>query len=114
MISSAYQYYLTNYAYRESSLYDTHKKSELREIYSNIVKQNKKSPLYRFKFTDEVQRFAIDLKENARSFRNVVLDATSEAESGTLLAQKAAFSSDEDTISVAYSIWRIFSWAFNR
>lgn len=102
MISSAYQYYLTNYAYRESSLYDTHKKSELREIYSNIVKQNKKSPLYRFKFTDEVQRFAIDLKENARSFRNVVLDATSEAESGTLLAQKAAFSSDEDTISVTY------------
>lgn len=102
MISSAYQYYLTNYAYKESSLYDTHKKSELREIYSNIVKQNKKSPLYRFKFTDEVQRFAIDLKENARSFRNVVLDATSEAESGTLLAQKAAFSSDEDTVSVTY------------
>lgn len=102
MVSSAYQYYLTNYAYKETSHYDTHKKSELREIYNNIVKLNKKSPLYRFKFTDEVQRFAIDLKENARSFRNVVLDATSEAESGTLLAQKAAFSSDEDLISVTY------------
>jgi len=102
MVSSAYQYYLTNYAYRQTGLYDTHKKSELREIYKNIIKQNKKSPLYRFNFTDEVQRFAIDLKENARSFRNIVLDATVEAESGTLLAQKAAFSSDENTVSVAY------------
>lgn len=102
MVSSVYQYYLTNYAYKETSHYDTHKKSELREIYKNIIKQNKKSPLYRFNFTDEVQRFAIDLKENARSFRNVVLDATTEAESGTLLAQKAAFSSDEETVSVTY------------
>lgn len=102
MVSSVYQYYLTNYAYKETSHYDTHKKSELREIYKNIIKQNKKSPLYRFNFTDEVQRFAIDLKENARSFRNVVLDATNEAESGTLLAQKAAFSSDEEIASVTY------------
>lgn len=102
MVNSVYQYYLTNYAYKETSHYDTHKKSELREIYKNIIKQNKKSPLYRFNFTDEVQRFAIDLKENARSFRNVVLDATTEAESGTLLAQKAAFSSDEETIAVTY------------
>ncbi len=102
MVNSVYQYYLTNYAYKETSHYDTHKKSELREIYKNIIKQNKKSPLYRFNFTDEVQRFAIDLKENARSFRNVVLDATTEAESGTLLAQKAAFSSDEETVSVSY------------
>ncbi len=102
MVSNVYQYYLTTYAYKETTHYDTHKKSELREIYTNIIKQNKKSPLYRFNFTDEVQRFAIDLKENARSFRNVVLDATTEAESGTLLAQKAAFSSDEETISVTY------------
>ncbi len=102
MVNSVYQYYLTNYAYKETSHYDTHKKSELREIYKNIIKQNKKSPLYRFNFTDEVQRFASDLKENARSFRNVILDATTEAESGTLLAQKAAFSSDEDTIAVTY------------
>lgn len=102
MISSAYQYYLSNYASKEVSRYDAHKKSELRQVYHDIVKLNKRSPLYRFNFTDNVQRFAIDLKENARSFKEVVLDATDEVESGNLLAQKAAFSSDERTVAVDY------------
>lgn len=102
MVSSAYQYYLTNYAYKQVTSYDTHKKSELRQIYSNIVKLNKKSPLYKFKATDEVQRFAIDIKESARSFRNIVLDATNEVESGNLLARKTPFSSDDELVSVSY------------
>ena len=47
VIDSAYQYYLSTYAGSGMSRYDTHKKSQLRAVYNNIVKVNKDSPLYK-------------------------------------------------------------------
>lgn len=44
VIDSAYQYYLSTYAGSGMSRYDTHKKSQLRAVYNNIVKVNKDSP----------------------------------------------------------------------
>ena len=44
-LNNVYNYYMTTYAPRSSSRYDTHKKSELRNIYNTIVKINKESPL---------------------------------------------------------------------
>ena len=40
-IDSAYQYYLSTYGNSAVSRYDTHKKSQLRAVYNNIVKTNK-------------------------------------------------------------------------
>ena len=45
VVDSAYQYYLSTYANSTVSRYDTHKKSQLRDIYNQIVKINKDSPL---------------------------------------------------------------------
>ena len=36
-LNNVYNYYMTTYAPRSSSRYDTHKKSELRSIYNSIV-----------------------------------------------------------------------------
>lgn len=69
VIDSAYQYYLSTYAGSGMSRYDTHKKSQLRAVYNNIVKVNKDSPLYKINFTRDTGRFAIDIKEQARSTR---------------------------------------------
>lgn len=66
-IDSAYSYYLSTYASMASSRYDTHKKSQLRAVYNNIVKTNKDSPLYKIKNSGEGKRFAIDIKEHTRS-----------------------------------------------
>lgn len=63
VIDSAYQYYLSTYAGSGTSRYDTHKKSQLRAVYNNIVKVNKDSPLYKINFTRDTGRFAIDIKE---------------------------------------------------
>lgn len=63
VIDSAYQYYLSTYAGSGMSRYDTHKKSQLRAVYNNIVKVNKDSPLYKINFTRDTGRFAIDIKE---------------------------------------------------
>ena len=46
-INTAYNYYLSTYANQSASRYDSHKKSELRNIYNRIVKINKDSPLYK-------------------------------------------------------------------
>lgn len=72
VIDSAYQYYLSTYAGSGMSRYDTHKKSQLRAVYNNIVKVNKDSPLYKINFTRDTGRFAIDIKEQARSIENFI------------------------------------------
>ena len=46
VINSVYNYYLTTYAPKTDSKFDTHKKSELRGVYNSIVKMNKEAPLY--------------------------------------------------------------------
>lgn len=102
-IDSAYQYYLSTYGVSSGTRYDTHKKSQLRAVYNNIVKVNKESPLYKIKYSGEVQRFAIDLKEKTRSIQNMIASLSSE-ESGleSAFAKKVAQSSDEDSIGVQY------------
>lgn len=102
-ITSAYQYYLSTYRSFGVSRYDTHKKSQLRAVYNNIVKVNKESPLYKIKYSGDVGRFAIDIKEKTRSIQNVVA-SLSDSEDGieSVFSKKIAQSSDEDVISAEY------------
>ena len=102
-IDNAYEYYVANYSKSEVSRYDSHKKSELRKVYNRIVKSNKESPLYKLSNADEAKRFAIDIKENAKSIQNVVAELSEE--SGSLVSafqKKVAISSDEDSVAVKY------------
>lgn len=103
MIDSAYQYYLSTYGVPRVSRYDTHKKSQLRAVYNNIVKTNKESPLYKIKDTGNAKKFAIDIKEHARSIQNVVA-ALSDEEEGieNAFSQRIAESSDEDSVIAEY------------
>lgn len=100
-LNSVYNYYLTTYASKSTSRYDTHKRSELRSIYNSIVKLNKESPLYLLDNSKESQRFAIDLKENARQLRNTIasLGGLNEHE---LLNKKAVYSTNPDLVSASY------------
>lgn len=102
-IDSAYQYYLSTYANSTVSRYDTHKKSQLKDIYNQIVKINKESPLYKIKNTGDVKRHAIDIKESAKSLQNVISSLSDSA--GNLedvFSKKIAQSSNEDVLTVEY------------
>lgn len=101
IVSNIHNYYLSNYASKETSRYDTHKKSELRSIYNSIVKLNKDSPLYKLDTSNASRNFAIGIKEDARRLHNVLasLGGLSEEQ---ILNQKVASSSNEDVISVSY------------
>lgn len=102
-IDTAYNYYLSTYAKQSTSRYDSHKKSELRSIYNNIVKINKDSPLYKIKRSEDVQKFAIDIKESTRMIKNVVASLSDAEEGiGNAFQKKLAFSSQEDVISADY------------
>lgn len=102
MLDNALSHYSSSYMPRNSSSrYDTHKKSELRNIYNSIVKLNKESPLYLPSNTKDVQDFAIGLKENARQLRNTIasLGGLDEEE---MLNKKVAYSSNNDLVSATF------------
>ncbi|MCM1106118.1 MAG: flagellar filament capping protein FliD [Blautia sp.] len=102
-IDSAYAYYMSTYANKEVSRYDSHKKSELRKVYNRIVKANKDSPLYKIAHPSSAKRYAIDIKENAKSIQNVVASLSDRY--GTFensFQKKVAVSSDEDKVGVTY------------
>lgn len=102
-IDTAYNYYLSTYANQSVSRYDSHKKSELRNIYNTIVKINKDSPLYKIKHSGDVQKFAIDIKESTRAIKNVVASLSDAEEGiGNAFQKKIAVSSQEDIVSADY------------
>lgn len=102
-LNTVYNHFLTTYAptTNNSSRYDTHKKSELRNIYNSIVKLNKESPLYIVDTSQETQEFAVGMKENARQLSNTIQSLSSQ-DSGDVLSQKAASSTNEDIVSAKF------------
>lgn len=101
VLNTVYNHYLTSYAPKGTTQYDTHKKSELRSIYNSIVKQNKEAPLSIIDTSEAAQRFAVGVKENARELRNTIasLGGLDESE---MLGKKKAASSNEDIATATY------------
>ena len=102
VISTVYNHFLTAYAPKgTNSKYDTHKKSELRGLYNSIVKMNKEAPLFLLDTSPATQEFAVGLKENARSLKNVI-SSLSMDDSDNMLDQKAVASSDDSIVSASF------------
>lgn len=83
MINSVYDYYISTYANKSISRHDSHKRSELRELYNNIIKLNKAAPLYKVDMSESSQKLAIDIKEAARSLSATLGDITDISEGET-------------------------------
>ena len=102
-IDNAYAYYISTYAQKTVSRYDSHKKSELRKVYNKIVKINKDSPLYKIPNLTDAKKYAIDIKENARSIQNVVASLSDQYGSfEDSFKKRVAMSSDDEKVSVTY------------
>lgn len=102
-IDSAYAYYMTTYAGQQVSRYDAHKKSDLRKVYNRIVKTNKEAPLFKIPDIDSAKKYAIDIKENAKSIQNVVASLSgSNGDFNSTFQKKIAISSKEDKVGVEY------------
>ena len=104
-IDTIYNYYLSNYGHSNVNRYDTHKKSELRSVYNNIVKINKESPLYKLTeiAQDDTQQFAIDVKESARNLAKTTASLSVPAQPlDGAFKKKVAASSNEDAVRVSF------------
>ncbi len=101
VLNTVYNNYLSTYAPKSITRYDTHKKSELRNVYNTIVKMNKDAPWYLPTTSKATQNYAVDIKENARGLHNTIAQLGG-LEADGLLSKKSAFSSNEDIASVSY------------
>lgn len=100
-LNAVYNNYLTAYTPKAVTQYDTHKKSELRNVYNSIVKINRDAPWYLPTTNKETQQYAVDLKENARELHNTIAQLGGLEEEG-LFSKKSAFSSDEEVVTASY------------
>ncbi len=101
-LNQVYNHYLTEYAPKTNSPLDTHKKSDLRNIYNSIVKMNKESPLYILDKSEASKAYAVGLKESARIFRNSVMATRSSLDEEGVLDQKKAYSTNPEIASAKY------------
>ncbi len=103
VMDNAYNYFLTTYGNSSVSRYDAHKRSELRTTYNNIVKINKDSPLYKIKESGDVEKFVIDIKENARNLKNIIASlSTDDTGIESAFRKKVAVSTDPDIVDAVY------------
>lgn len=102
MISTVYNYYLSTYGGRQATKYDTHKKDELKNIYNTMVKVNTKAPLYMFENLVEAQKYAIDLKETARSIKNIATSLSTDDGTIAGFSKKKADSSNRRVAVAKY------------
>ena len=101
LLNVVYNNYLTSYASKQVTKYDTHKKSELRNVYNSIVKLNKDAPWYLPTTSKDTQHYAVDLKENARELHNSIAQIGGLEKDG-LFHKKSAYSTDNDVVEVSY------------
>lgn len=102
MISNTvYNHYLTAYAPKNITRFDTHKKSELESVYKSILKINKESPWYLDVTQKETQEYAVNIKENARLLYNTIASMGG-LEPERTLKKNTAYSSNPDAVDVAF------------
>lgn len=101
MISNVYNYYASQYATRQSSRHDSHKKSELRSVYNRMVNVNRLAPIYKIDVSEDVQKLAIDIKEGARNLKNITYDLAKD-EVDEEASKYKAVSGDESSVGVEY------------
>ncbi len=105
-LDNAYNYYVSTYGQSLTpSRYDTHKKSDLRNVYNSMLKLNKDAPLYKIANPNQAQRFAIDMKESSRQIQNVLSSISEDFDDGEdegSFKKRIAYSSDESKVVVNY------------
>lgn len=100
-LTTVYNNLLSAYTPNQLTRYDTHKSSDLKNVYSSIVKLNKESPWYLPTTSADTKQYAVSLKESARKLHNTIAELGGLEEDG-LLSTKNAYSSDEEIATVTY------------
>lgn len=101
MISNVYSYYLSQYGNKYNSKYESHTKAQLKNMSGKVMKINSQTPAYKIDTSEDAQKYAIDLKENAIELVIIANDLTDKKD-GSINYKKAATSSDPEAIEASY------------
>lgn len=101
VLTNVYNHYLTTYAPKGTTQYDTHKKSELRGVYNSIVKMNKDTPWYLPVNKGETLAYAVGIKEHARELRNTIASLGG-LNKDELLNKKIAYCDNEEIATASF------------
>ena len=102
VMTTIYNQYSMTYMPRKSDTrYDSHKRSELRTICSNMARINRDAPLYLLNNSDETRKYVVDLKENTRDLRNTIIDSLGGVDN-TDFNGKIAYTTNENVVSAKY------------
>lgn len=102
ILSSVYNQYLTTYAPQKSnSRYDTHKRSELKNVYNSMVRVNRDAPLYKIDTSNESREYVIGLKEESRALHNSFMSVLGDVDN-MKLNSNIAYSTNENILSATY------------
>lgn len=101
MISSVYSYYLTQYGNKINAKYDSHSKKELKNAFSKVVQINSKAPTCKIDVSEAAQKYAIDLKENARELNHIANDL-SDSDNGEMRFRKTAISDQPSVVDAEF------------
>lgn len=100
MISNVYSYYMSHYGNKYNSKYEPHTRAQLKTMSGKVMKINSQTPAYKIDTSEDAQKYAIDLKENARELIIIANDLTDK--DGSINYKKAASSSDSEAIEASY------------
>lgn len=98
-LNNIYNYYSTQIMWPNSySKPQSHDTDDLKAVYKNMVKQNQKSPFYKFAFPYTTQAFAIGIKETAMSLES---ESKSLSRQGNETYEELTAVSDDENIVFA-------------
>lgn len=98
---NVYNYLMQGFVMMRQTRFDAHKKSELRDIYQNIMRLSAEQPLYKITFNESAQNYTIGIKNSAISLSSVLKEL--HTDDGTSVFQSKILTSDRPE-SVAVSV----------
>lgn len=93
MVYDVYNYLVSDYVHKTNTQYKAHNNSELKNIYNKIVKMGQKTPMYLFHLSDDVESFALGLKDSSIQLANTFSYLTNH-DNSSVYSLKTAYSED--------------------
>ncbi len=93
---SIYNHLMQGYAMMRPSRFDTHKKSELKDVYRNIMRLTAEQPLYRISFDEPAQTYTLGIKNSALSLSSIVKELN--IDDGTSVFEKRTLASSDTSL----------------
>lgn len=97
---SVYNHLIQGYAMMQPSRFDSHKKSELKNVYQSIMRLTSEQPLFKISFDESAQAYTLGIKNSALSLSSIVKELN--IDDGTsIFENRTLASSDPDAVSIA-------------